>query len=374
MPRILHTADWQIGRQYSRFAAEDAAVLSEARFAAIERIAELAVEHNCDAVLVAGDVFDAQTVSDRVIHRTFNAMQGFTGPWILLPGNHDAALVESVWTRARRLEAVPGNVVLALESGVIELAEQGMAVLAAPLVQRHTYDDLTAAFDALDTPESLLRIGLAHGSVQGVLAEDIDSANPVAEDRVQSARLDYLALGDWHGSKQINPRCWYSGTPEPERFRNNDAGNVLLVEIEARGAEPRVTTLPTARYQWLQWQRQLAVASDLDEFLRELEQVPADSVLDIALAGSINLADEERLERALAKAAGRLRSLQCDTSDLSIAPTDEDIAALGADGYLGEVVEDLRQRQSDDDKTARDALLILAGLLRDRETAGDVRQ
>ena len=67
MPKILHTADWQIGRQYGRFAPEDAATLAEARLSAVERIAELATREQVQAVLVAGDVFDAQTVSDRTI-------------------------------------------------------------------------------------------------------------------------------------------------------------------------------------------------------------------------------------------------------------------------------------------------------------------
>src|SRR5690554_450401 len=97
MPRFLHTADWQMGRTYSRFDTEDGAALVEARFEAIEKLAQLACEHNCQAVLVAGDVFDAQTVSDRTIRRVFNATRGFPGPWVMLPGNHDAALAESVW-------------------------------------------------------------------------------------------------------------------------------------------------------------------------------------------------------------------------------------------------------------------------------------
>ena len=94
--RLLHSADWQIGRIYSQFEPDDAAALFEARFLAVERLATLAIEHSVDAVLVAGDVFDAQTVSDKTIRRLFNAMQGYTGPWVLMPGNLDAALAESV--------------------------------------------------------------------------------------------------------------------------------------------------------------------------------------------------------------------------------------------------------------------------------------
>ena len=106
MPRFLHTADWQVGRQYSSFAPDDAVALAEARISVIERIADLASEEAVDAVLVAGDVFEAQTVSDRTIRRLFNAMSAYAGLWILIPGNHDAALAESVWTRAQRLGAV----------------------------------------------------------------------------------------------------------------------------------------------------------------------------------------------------------------------------------------------------------------------------
>lgn len=372
MPKFLHTADWQMGRTYSRFDTEDSAALVEARYEAIERLAALATEHQCDAVLVAGDVFDAQTVSDRTIRRVFNATRGFEGPWVMLPGNHDAALAESVWTRAKRLGAVPANVHLALESGVTQLPEQGIAVLAAPLTQRHTYGDLTQPFDTTETPPGLLRIGLAHGSVQGVLPDDIDSTNPIAPDRTQTAKLDYLALGDWHGVREINERTWYSGTPEPERFRNNDAGYVLIVGIEEPGATPKVTRYETARYQWHQWRESLSVPSDLDELLNRMSQFPEASVLDVKLDGTLTLAGDQKLADALSIAEARYRSVTCDRSGLQLEPTDEDIAALHADGYLGDVVQELRESQRASDEgdgaeVARDALAILASLLKPKD-------
>ncbi len=379
MPKFLHTADWQMGRVFSRFDTDDGAALAEARYAAIERLAELATEQGCGAVLVAGDVFDAQTVSDRTIRRVFNAMAGFAGPWVLLPGNHDAALVESVWTRAQRLNAVPSNVLLALESGPILLSEQGIAVLAAPLTQRHTYSDLTEAFDTMVTPAGLIRVGLAHGSVQGILPEEVDATNPIAPDRTKRACLDYLALGDWHGAKEVNERTWYSGTPEPERFRNNDAGFVLIVEIAESGARPKVSRYDTAKYRWHQWREQLSVASDLDELLKRLDGLAETSVIDCRLEGAVTLVDDQRLTEALSIAEARYRSVSCDRASLQLEPTDEDIAALHADGYLGEAINDLRALQSGENQTgARDALAILARLLKDRNahgtTIGEARQ
>ncbi|MGO1691580.1 MAG: metallophosphoesterase family protein [Marinobacter sp.] len=373
MPKFLHTADWQMGRTYSRFDTEDGAALVEARYDAIERLAALATEHGCDAVLVAGDVFDAQTVSDRTIRRVFNATRGFNGPWVMLPGNHDAALAESVWTRARRLNAVPDNVHLALESGIVPLPEQGMVVLAGPLTQRHTYGDLTQPFDSIETAPNLLRIGLGHGSVQGVLPDDIDSTNPIAPNRTETAKLDYLALGDWHGVKEINQRTWYSGTHEPERFRNNDAGYVLIVDIEQPGATPTVTRHETARYQWHQWRESLSVPSDLDELLNRINELPEASVLDLKLDGTLTLAGDQKLTDALSIAEAKYRSVTCDRAGLQLEPTEDDIAALHADGYLGEVVQELREGQQavnadDDAEVARDALAILAGLLISNDT------
>lgn len=371
MARFLHTADWQIGRQYARFASEDGAALSEARFSAVERIAALAATEQVDAVLVAGDVFDAQTVSDRSLRRVFNATAAYSGPWLLLPGNHDAALAESVWTRAQRLGAVPDNVHLLLSAEVVEFAAVGFAVLPAPLSQRHTAHDLTAWFDEASTTDGLLRIGLAHGSVQGVLDDDIDAPNPIDPTRVERARLDYLALGDWHGTRRINARCWYSGTPEQERFKDNDPGNVLLVDIAGSGAEPVVEVRALGQHRWLRVADELALAADVERLVETLAALPARAVVDLQLGGTIDLGARRQLEQALAEAEGRLRSLQADLSALRLQPTEDDLAALQADGYVGAVIAELRQQQEGADaEVAGDALAILAGLLDQRPQDG----
>ncbi|GAA5138149.1 metallophosphoesterase family protein [Alloalcanivorax gelatiniphagus] len=371
MPRFLHTADWQIGRQYSKFAPDDAVALAEARLTAVERIAELADQEAVDAVLVAGDVFDAQTVSDRTIRRLFNAMAAYTGPWLLISGNHDAALAESVWTRAQRLGAVPDNAHLALAPDVLEFIEAGFVVLPAPLTQRHTQPDLTNWFDRAETPAGLVCIGLAHGSIQGVLAEDVDSPNPIAADRAATAQLDYLALGDWHGTKRINARTWYSGTPEQDRFKGNDPGNVLLVDIPEAGAEPRVDVRAIGQHPWIQMTERLTVSSDLDQLVTKLKQQPEKAVVALRLEGEISLLGKQQLEDTLSVAEARFRSLGYDLSDLRLLATEEDIAALHADGYVGQLINELRDEQEGDDgEAARDAMAILASMLLEKQARG----
>jgi len=46
----------------------------------IKRIAEHANEWEADAILVAGDVFDANEVSDTTLRKTLNQMQGLAWP------------------------------------------------------------------------------------------------------------------------------------------------------------------------------------------------------------------------------------------------------------------------------------------------------
>lgn len=368
MPRFLHTADWQIGRQYGAF--DDVAVasaLAEARFTTVENIAKYATAEQVDAVLVAGDVFDSQTVSDTTIHRLFNALRHFSGLWLLMPGNHDAALDESVWTRAQRLDAVPPNVRLVLTPEVLAFPEKGFALLPAPLTQRQVSVDVTEWFARAETAPDLLRIGLAHGSVQGVLPEGIDSPNPIAAERATLARLDYLALGDWHGYKVINERTCYSGAPETDRFRNNESGYVLRVEITHPGATPQVTPVRMGTFIWQQWTKQLAVSSDLDELLQQLASLQAADVLDITLTGETDLAGQQRLDAAISKAQAVARSVRVDMRGMRLSPSEADLAALHADGYVGELLNELRAAQTEQDDVTREALIVLAKLLRDAQ-------
>jgi len=367
MIRFLHTADWQIGRQYGQFEQEDAAVLAEARFETVARIAALATQKHVAAVLVAGDVFDTQAVSDRTIRRLFGAMQGYGGPWVMISGNHDAMLADSVWTRARQLDCIPANVHVAAQCGVVELPEAGMAVLAAPLTQRHTYDDVTQAFDTMETAPGLVRVGLAHGSVAGHLPDEVDAANPIAADRAARARLDYLALGDWHGSLSVDARTWYAGTPEQDRFRGNAPGYVLEVGLAAPGAVPEVTQLRVGRYQWSLWTEPLALESDAEALAHRLEEVPADAVLRLVLEGEITLAAWDGLQDAIGRAAARARALLCDSTGLSLEPQAADLAALQAGGYVADVAAQLQAMQHDEAQAdvAREALRQLLRLQRE---------
>ena len=373
--KFLHTADWQIGRIYSFEGLgeghDPAAAMATARFDAIATIAALATAEQVDAVLVAGDVFDKQALLDNSLRRVVDAMAGFSGRWILLPGNHDAALAVSVWTRLQGLGILTPNIDLALEPQVFEYPELGFALLAAPLTQRQTHTDLTDSFDTMQSSPGLIRIGLAHGSVAEILPESADSPNPIAPDRAATARLDYLALGDWHGTKQINERTWYSGTPEQDRLKDNDHGNVLIVEIDTPGAVPRVVRKRVGRYLWQARAVDINASSDIESLRESLAALGAADVMQLYVTGLVDYASSEELRRVLEAVRARIHVLEVDLSGLRMEPTAADLAGMKVDGALAEVVDSLRtmQTQPDQAEVAREALKLLFDLVR-REGVG----
>jgi DNA repair exonuclease SbcCD nuclease subunit len=106
--RFIHTADWQIGKPFGNIPEEAAVPLRQQRIDTVKKIAAHARTEKVDAVLVAGDVFDSFAIAEKTLLQTINAMAGFTGLWLLLPGNHDPALVEGVWREMHRME-LPDN-------------------------------------------------------------------------------------------------------------------------------------------------------------------------------------------------------------------------------------------------------------------------
>lgn len=331
--RILHTADWQLGRSFAGLPAEAAHSLRDARFDAVHTLAQLAREQRADVVLVAGDVFDDNLVGNSTMARALAAMREFTGPWVLLPGNHDAATAASVWGRLRA-SALPPNLILALTPEPIDLLDGRLLILPSPLTTRRVQDDLTGWMDAALSPGGAFRVGLAHGSLAGRLPGDAELSNPIAPDRAARARLDYLALGDWHGTLEVAPRTWYAGTPEPDRFHDNDAGGALLVELTRPGAAPLVERVATAAYRWLTAELDATgFAEDMvaPALATMVERDRRRALLRLRLRGAVNLSTRAVLERELERLGDELRWLDLDADGLVDEPDAADLAALQAE-------------------------------------------
>lgn len=340
--KIIHTADWQLGKPFARFEPDVRAALTEARFDAIDAIGRQAQAHGVNHVLVAGDIFDTEGPEDRTVVQALSRMERHPCRWWLLPGNHDFARNGGLWDRVKR-RAGP-NIQCLTEAEPCEL-EDGAWLLPAPLAHRHNLDDPTDLFDQMETPGAKLRIGLAHGSIRDFGSQG-ETKNQIAVDRARRSKLDYLALGDWHGALKVDGRTWYSGTPETDRFQRDEPGQILLVDLEP-GAEPSVTTVRTGRFQWLRRAWSVSTFADFEADCTDLTASidPASSLLELSLSGITSLSDRvavlERLENDLRH---RVRYLDVRDEDLAGRPSDDDLAALTVEGILGVAAAKLSER------------------------------
>jgi len=252
MLRLIHTADWQIGKPYGRVAdGQKRFRLQQERLAAIGRIREAVERQQAELVLVAGDLFDSPTPAAAAVLEVLELIGAMAVPVLVIPGNHDHGAPGTLWHRddlQRHQRQLAPNLQLLLERQPLVL-EQAV-VLPCPLLRNQDSSDPCQWLQGLDwssLPAELPRIVLAHGGVHGFGGRDYDDeAQAGASNRIDLAALppgplDYIALGDWHNLKQVSAQAWYPGTPEPDRFdqgEDNQRGQVLLVELE-RGAPPR---------------------------------------------------------------------------------------------------------------------------------------
>ena len=361
--RFLHTADWQIGKPFGFVPGDAGGELRAQRIRTVRRIAELAQAQELDAVLVAGDAFDANDVTDKTLVLTLEALKPFAGTWVFLPGNHDAALAHSVWTRLRDL-GLPSNIVIADTPQAIDRWSGRAHVLPAPLTRRREVVDQTAWFAGAATPDGAVRIGLAHGSVAGRLPGQ-EAANEIPDDRAARSDLAYLALGDWHGAMRIAPRTYYSGTPETDRHRANRSGLIHLVTLDGPQAPERVEEVEVGHFRWHDRTVEL-VDGTCRAALAELERLPDDPrrcVVTLRLSGAVSLDQRSILERALTAWEARLHHLVVDDAGLRDEPTADDLDGIDTAGFVRRAIERLQARAGDPNEVEREAARLALRLL-----------
>lgn len=360
---FLHTADWQLGKPFASL-RDDAKRhrLQRERLEVIRRIGAAARETGAAFVLVAGDLFDSPQATKDTVSSACAAIGSIGVPVLVIPGNHDHGGPGSIWEREfflreQRQLAPNLHILLKPEPVVIE----GAAVIfPAPLLRRHEPGDpsawirqAAAASDLPDPsdlsappsplaaawPRHLPRIVLAHGTIQGFgsTSQDEEDAagivNWIDLTRLPADELDYIALGDWHGAKQITPKTWYSGTPETDRFPkgdNNTPGHLLKVTA-ARAAAPQVEILPTGRFAWKELTFRFSDDASLDLFAAKLDELIGprgdEHLLLLTLEGALGFEASTRLEQILESWEARLLRLKLDHR-VTIAPSDPEITAL----------------------------------------------
>jgi len=368
--RFLHTADWQLGKPYARVSDPDKrAQLRRERFSAIGRLGVVAQQQGAAFITVAGDLFDTHQPTRADVSAASSAIGTLGLPVLVIPGNHDHGGAGSCWQESyflQECQQLAPNLTVLLERQPFALSSIGLpggVVLPCPLLRKAEPVDPTAWLRQLDfSPWSdQPRIVLAHGSVHGFGGEDSgdtdDENPPVPTNRIDLSALppgeiDYVALGDWHGLKQVGSRAWYSGCHEMDRFpRATDyrSGQVLVVDAN-RGLQPEVFDIRTGAIGWHQLQHRFNSDADLDR----LEQILRDllgprsqqDLLLLELDGSLSLAAAARLQDLLQRFEARLLRLKL-RDRTSVAPDAAELRLLterAGDPLVARVAQRLQQQ------------------------------
>lgn len=358
--RFVHTADWQIGIKAVGLGEQAARRVREERFAAAQRVIDVARKHSVDFIIVAGDMFENNAIARGDVQRASDLLSSFGRPVYILPGNHDALGPGSVWQHP--CWAANPNLIVLRDSEPVLAA--GAWLYPCPLSVDETEREAfsTVAPEATGIP----RVGIAHGSV-GMEALD-PGALAIPQDIWRSKGLDYVALGHWHSRLEFPDaegvvHMAYSGAPEPTAIGERDSGQVLVVDLPRQGGLPVVRSEPTAGLRWQDISKDLRTIDDLRRVFDELDRVEdgKNTIARVRLSGFVTAEGQPLLDHLKDILETRFLSGRLDTSELRPLVNDAWLAELPP-GIVRQVTLRLRD-QAEYDPVAARAMLELRAIV-----------
>lgn len=282
--RILHTSDWHLGQH---FMGKTRQAEHEAFMAwLIDQIGQ----HQVDAVIVAGDIFDTGTPPSyaRELYNAFISQLHDTGATlVVLGGNHDSvATLSESRTILKKLGAhvVPG-VMNVIDDQILVLPERdgrpGAVLCAIPFIRsrdvmvsqagqtaedkqrtlqdaihQHYQDHYARALAKRDELGMALPV-IATGHLTTVGASASESVREIYVGSLEAfptsafPPADYIALGHIHRPQKVGgfEHIRYSGSPIPLSFDEaRQSKEVLLVTLDEQGLQD-ITPLTIPRFQ-----------------------------------------------------------------------------------------------------------------------------
>jgi len=274
--RLLHTADWHLGRSLHGVDLLD----YQAGF--LDAIVELVAAERLDGVLVAGDVFDRAVPPVGAVELFGQTLSRLAEhcPVVVISGNHDSparlGFTASVLRPSIQIRTRVGEVDKPIELGT---GDDQVNVYAVPyldpdatrgeltpdgaeLVARSHEGVLGAAMQriraAVSARPAVSTVVVAHAFVTGGEASESERDIRVGGvDNVPAGvfdGIDYVALGHLHGPQQLrsgvpkNTTIRYAGSPLAYSF--SEAGqrkSVTIVQIGPGGVAAETVPMPVPR-------------------------------------------------------------------------------------------------------------------------------
>ena len=369
--KILHTADWHLGKAFSSFPEKDREKLQLARMDVIDSILSIAETHRVDAILCAGDLFDEPEPKEAWWRELAEKLErsGPNRPIILLPGNHDPLTDTSVYSAKHPFRQRLPNWVHVVDEDCFELPLGDNAVVVARPCRRQSGDDDNALLLPEREPgDTRIRIGLVHGSTFDM--EGHQTNFPIAKDAAERRGLDYLAIGDTHAWREYPPThapTVYPSSPEQTSFGERETGYVAVVFFRS-DRRPRVRRERVARWTW---RREKVVTLDQ---LRELamDRSLRSSVLRLEFDLRVSAQEYELADRLIEDLTGneaklpRVGVLTLDRSGLVVDTSSIEEVFANLPAVLQATVRALKEEEELNPERAQRALIHLYRLTRGR--------
>lgn len=201
MLKLLHAGDFHLDTPFRSLPPQEARRRRQEQRQALDTLRDLAIARSVDLTLLAGDLFDAQTIYPETVEALAAALGQFPCPVCIAPGNHDPFTDRSPYHTA----PWPDNVHIFRSEAVTALPfpELGARVYGCAFTSPVREDDPLADFHAEE--DGLVNLGVFHTQVgkQNAYA-------PVDPASLAQSGLAYAALGHVH---QAAPPDLSASTP-----------------------------------------------------------------------------------------------------------------------------------------------------------------
>ena len=238
--KILHCADIHIGAAESFLGTRSVSRQAETLIT-FEKIINITKENNVDILLIAGDLFNSNSVEKTFIDRVFECFAEIPDTKIVFAaGNHDPLNHESPFKKY----PLPENLyVLDTRDSCIEFANLNTRVYGKSF--KEVYMQGQPRF-SLDTDDNFINIMCIHGELRADLGSDYNS---IISEFIENSGMDYIALGHVHKRTDIgkigNTYLSYCGCPEGQGFDELGEKGVYLGEISKGTCQ--LQFVPTAK-------------------------------------------------------------------------------------------------------------------------------
>lgn len=290
--KIIHCSDLHLdSKMETNLDKEKARERKNEILITFERMVNYAKENEVKAIIIAGDLFDKNTVTAKVKNTVKNAI--FSNPeidFIYLRGNHDEA------SFLDKDEELPSNLKGFNNEWTTYDEYKDITISGIEFGNKNDYD----IYNSLFLEKSKINIVVMHGqeSETGVK----DKAEIINLKELKNKNIDYLALGHIHSFKieKLDKRgiyC-YSGCLEGRGFDECGEKGFVLLNIEDKKIETEF--IPFASRNLYEIHVDITGATENSEIeqriSKKIKNIPEKSLVKIILDGEVEIGEERDID------------------------------------------------------------------------------